>query len=202
MAASVQVHPLGVNDSDAVGDGTRIWAFAHVMKGARVGKNCNVGEHCFVESGAVVGDGVTLKNGVCVWEGVEIEDFAFIGPLAALTNDRYPRSPRLELDAVRKRYAGHEWLVRTRIRRGAAIGANATIVCGVTIGQFATVAAGAVVTRDVGDYELVAGTPARPVGVVCKCGQKTRVAGTQAQCGACGLRYAQVRDVWRPVESS
>lgn len=199
MAGSVFVHPMGLNDSACVGDGTRVWAYAHVMEGARIGENCNIGEHCFVESGAVLGNGVTLKNGVCVWDGIEIEDFAFIGPLVALTNDRFPRSPRLDSAAVQKRYAHGEWLVKTRIGRGAAIGANATIVCGISIGEFATIAAGAVVTQTVGAYQLVAGNPARAIGVVCQCGQKVVVEGQTAQCLTCGASYGQTDGAWHPA---
>ena len=197
MADNVFVHPQAWNESQEVGGGTRIWGFAHVMAGARIGKNCNIGEHCFLERGAILGNGVTLKNGVCVWEGVLIEDYAFIGPFVALTNDRNPRSPRLEADSIRRRYAGKEWLVPTRICQGASLGANATIVCGTTIGRFAMVAAGAVVTRSVGDHELVAGSPARPIGAVCLCGQKMQVDGIRGQCRCCGAGYVRTGGIWQ-----
>jgi len=168
MTPGIQIHPQAVNESETVGAGTRIWAFAHVMKGAVVGPDCNIGEHAFIEAGAVIGRGVTVKNGVCVWEGVTLEDFAFVGPEVAFTNDLYPRSPRGPRS--RHRYQTKDWLARTLVREGASLGANCTIVCGVTIGRYATVAAGAVVTRDVGDHQLVAGVPARVVGRVCACG--------------------------------
>ena len=196
----VFVHPMALNESQSVGDGTRIWAYAHVMEGSLVGKNCNIGEHCFVERGAVVGDGVTLKNGVCVWDGVEIEDYAFIGPLVALTNDRHPRSPRLNVDSVQRRYSEKDWLVPTRICQGASIGANATIVCGSIIGRYAMVAAGAVVTKDVGAHELVAGSPARPIGAVCLCGQKLLGDNLQGICRSCGARHIRANGTWSPAE--
>jgi acetyltransferase-like isoleucine patch superfamily enzyme len=189
MEGEVYVHPLALNESRTVGAGTRIWAFAHVMKGAVIGRDCNLGDHVFVEAGAVIGDGVTIKNGVCVWEGVTLEDHVFVGPLVAFTNDRHPRSPRGP--AARGRYADKaSWLVPTRLREGAAVGANATILCGITVGRYATVAAGAVVTRDVRDFRLVAGCPAREMGYVCMCGHSLGSEPPFA-CPACGRRYEE-----------
>lgn len=199
MAGKVDVHPLALNESANVGEGTRIWAYAHVMAGAQIGKNCNIGEHCFIERGAILGNGVTLKNGVCVWEGVVIEDFCFIGPLVALTNDRYPRSPRLELDAVKQRYAEKNWLENTLIGHGASIGANATIICGTTLGRFSTVAAGALVTHNVADFQMVAGVPAKVFGVVCMCGRRMVQEGLAARCAGCGRGYEKRKGVWSPV---
>src|SRR6266571_2969356 len=121
-------HPLALVETEAIGPGTRVWAWAHVMSGARVGADCNVGEHCFIEQGVVLGDRVTVKNGVAVWEGVTAEDDVFLGPNAVLTNDLRPRSK------VR-----HDGVAATLLRRGASVGANATIVCGVTVGRFAMV---------------------------------------------------------------
>ena len=157
-------HPTAVVEEGAeVGEGTRIWHFAHVRSGARVGRNCNIGKDVYIDAGAVVGDRVKIQNGVSVYRGVVIEDDAFVGPHAVFTNDRYPRS------------FNEDWeLVPTLVRRGASIGANATIVCGVTIGRYAMVAAGAVVTRDVPDHGLVAGVPARLIGFVCFCGRPLR----------------------------
>jgi acetyltransferase-like isoleucine patch superfamily enzyme len=173
----VQIHPLGVCESDTVGAGTRIWAFAHVLPGAVVGAGCNIGDHAYVEGGARLGDRVTVKNAVLVWDGVTVEDDAFLGPAMVFTNDYQPRA------AVKK--AGDE-LLPTLVRTGATIGANATIVCGVTIGAHAFVAAGAVVTRDVPAHALVAGNPARPLGWVCTCGLRL----DDALACACGRRYA------------
>lgn len=176
--ASVFVHPRGINESDDVGDGTRIWAFAHVMKGARVGRSCNIGEGCFVEGGASIGDEVTIKNGVALWDRVTLEDHVFVGPAAVFTNDRIPRSH----PHYRTGPAGWE---PTLVRVGATIGANATILCGITLGAWCFVAAGAVVLRDVPDFGLVAGNPARGIGWSCKCGR--RLPG-DFRC-ACGLTY-------------
>jgi acetyltransferase-like isoleucine patch superfamily enzyme len=179
------VHERAINESDSVGSGTRIWAFAHVMKGATVGADCNIGEGCYLEEGCVIGDGVTLKNGVSVWAGVTIGDFAFVGPNAVFTNDRYPRSPRAPV--ARSRYADESWCEQTRVGEGASIGANATVLCGNSIGRYATVAAAALVTSDVADHALVAGVPATPRGFVCRCGRI--MPGDRDTCAACGSVY-------------
>jgi UDP-2-acetamido-3-amino-2,3-dideoxy-glucuronate N-acetyltransferase len=168
----VFVHDRALCESDTVGAGTRIWAFAHVMKGAVVGKGCNIADHAFIESGAVIGDGVVVKNGVMVWNGVEIENDVFVGPGALFTNDRLPRSRNLA-EAVDRYASDDTWLARTRVCRGASIGAGAVICPGVVIGEFAMIAAGAVVTRDVAPRRLVAGNPARAVGWVDEAGDKS-----------------------------
>ncbi|MBI2058988.1 MAG: N-acetyltransferase [Nitrospirae bacterium] len=162
------------------------------MKGARIGKDCNIGEHCYVESGVVVGDHVTVKNGVALWEGVTVEDGAFLGPFAVFTNDRRPRSmPGFKTP--------REEFLPTHVSRGATIGANATIVCGVKIGEWSFVAAGAVVHRDVEPYALVAGNPATRKGYVCRCNRRM----TPGKPCACGARYARrsgaIRIVRNPV---
>jgi UDP-2-acetamido-3-amino-2,3-dideoxy-glucuronate N-acetyltransferase len=171
-------HPLSLVESDEIGPGTRIWAWAHVMKGARLGADCNVGEHCFIEAGAVLGDRVTVKNGVAVWEGVAAEDDVFLGPNAVLTNDLRPRS---------KVY--REKVEPTLLKRGASIGANATILCGITIGEYAMIGAGAVVTKDVPSQALVLGNPGRVVGHVCRCGGRLGRRGRKGRCEACHAEY-------------
>lgn len=187
MGNDVFTHAKGINESEQVGAGTRIWAFAHVMHGAVVGKNCNIGDHAFIEGGAVLGDGVTIKNGVLVWEGVELGDYVFVGPGAVFTNDLHPRSPRHP--AAKTRYETKDWLVRTRVREGATIGANATVLCGVTIGKYATVGAGALVIKDVRDFALVVGNPAREIGHVCMCGQSLPAGKKTLCCGVCKRTY-------------
>ena len=173
---SVFVHPSALCESDHVGPRTRIWAFAHVLAGARVGADCKVGGHAFVEGGAVVGDSVTIKNGVLLWSGVTVEDEVFLGPGAVFTNDASPRA------AFPKGPAG--WRA-TLVRHGATVGANATVLSGLTIGRFAMVGAGAVVTGDVPDHALVVGNPARQAGWACECG---RTLPPDLAC-ACGRGY-------------
>jgi acetyltransferase-like isoleucine patch superfamily enzyme len=160
---SVFVHELALCESDDVGPRTRIWAFAHVLPGATIGADCNVCDHAFVEGGAVVGDSVTIKNNVLLWDRVTVEDEVFLGPNAVFTNDARPRA------SFKK---GREAWLPTLVRRGATIGANATVVCGATVGRWAFVGAGAVVTADVPDYALVVGNPARRVGWACECGER------------------------------
>ena len=176
-AESVYVHPLGVCESNDVGAGTRVWAFAHVLDGAKVGAACNVGDHAFIENGAVVGNRVTIKNAVLIWDGVTIEDDVFIGPNALFTNDFVPRAH------IHKSAADFG---KTLVREGASIGAGATIVCGITVGANALVGAGTVVTRDVPDHALVVGNPARQIGWVCRCGGRL---DDELVCSDCGTGH-------------
>jgi UDP-2-acetamido-3-amino-2,3-dideoxy-glucuronate N-acetyltransferase len=161
--AGVFVHEHALLETDRVGAGTRIWAFAHVMPGAQIGRDCNVCDHVFIEGDVSLGSDVTVKNGALIFDKVTIEDEVFIGPGAVFTNDRVPRvaSPRLP-----------PTLLSTVVRRGASLGANVTILCDLTIGARAFVAAGAVVTGDVPPHGLMMGNPARRVGWVCSCGNR------------------------------
>ena len=178
-------HPMALVESDEIGDGTRVWAFAHVMSGARIGRDVNVGDHAFVETGAVVGDNVTIKNAVCIWDGVTIQNDVFVGPRVTFTNDRFPRSPRMP--GVEERYAQKEnWLAKTLVQQGASIGACATITPGVTLGFGCTVGAGAIVVHDVQPFALVVGTPARQIGDVCQCGGRLDAAFDESDCKSCG----------------
>lgn len=170
---TVLVHATALCESDSVGARTRVWAFAHVMQGAVLGEDCNVCDHAFVESGVVVGNRVTIKNGVLLFEKVTVEDDVFLGPHVVFTNDLRPR--------IEARTPRDQWLP-TLVRRGASIGANATIVCGVTIGEYALVGAGAVVTRSLPSHALVAGNPARQIGWVCVCAE-TLDANLHCRCG-------------------
>jgi UDP-2-acetamido-3-amino-2,3-dideoxy-glucuronate N-acetyltransferase len=175
-------HASAVVDAGArVGAGTKIWHFSHVMAGARVGAGCVLGQNVFVASGAVVGDGCRLQNNVSIYDGVTLEDEVFVGPSAVFTNVRTPRAAVSRKDAF----------VATRVGRGATIGANATIMCGVAIGAYALIGAGAVVTRDVEAHALVMGVPARRTGWACRCGE--RLADLDAPCAACGARVQPAR---------
>jgi acetyltransferase-like isoleucine patch superfamily enzyme len=178
---SVFVHPHALCETDDVGPRTRVWAFAHLLPGARVGADCNICDFVYIEGGAVVGDGVTVKNGVQIWDRVTVGDDVFLGPNMVFTNDLDPRA------AIKK---SHDDLVPTDVGRGATIGANATVVCGVTIGTYAFIGAGSVVTRSVPAHGLAVGNPARRVGWVCECGQ--RLDGL-LRC-TCGRRYQLVSE--------
>lgn len=146
-------HPLAEIRSTRIGDGTKIWQFVVILEGARIGRECNINAHCLIEDDVIIGDRVTVKSGVQLWNGMRIENDVFIGPNATFTNDKYPRSKQYP-DAFQA----------TTICRGASIGANATILGGITIGESAMIGAGSVVTRDVPAGELWVGNPARPCG--------------------------------------
>ncbi len=177
------VHPTAIVESDQIGEGTKIWAYVHVLKGVSIGKNCNIGDHCFFESGVIVGNNVTIKNGNMLWEGVTLEDGVFVGPHVFFTNDLYPRSPRMP--EANHRYDTHDWLAETLIKYGATLGAGSVILAGNTVHEFAMVAAGAVVTRDVPPYTIVAGNPAHAMGWVCQCGRKLNFSDKSAKCNCC-----------------
>jgi len=170
----IEVHPTACIDQPCtIGDGTRIWHFAHVMAGARIGRRCMLGQGVFVAGSVVLGDGVRVQNNVSIYDGVEIEDDVFLGPSCVFTNVKNPRARVSRKSAFQK----------TRVRRGATIGANATIVCGTTIGRYAFVGAGAVVTRNVPEFALVTGTPARRVGWVDRAGERLTFADARSSCG-------------------
>ena len=176
-------HPTALVESEQIGNGTRIWAFAHIVEGAKIGQNCNIGDHCFIEDGVAIADNVTIKNQVSIWKGVSISDGVFVGPNVTFTNDLRPRS----------RNPNWVWL-RTSIGEGATLGANATILCGITVGQYAFVGAGAVVTKDVPAYTVVKGNPARIGGYICQCTAKIKLrTNTVVTCPDCRLRYRKSR---------
>jgi len=186
------IHPTAEVSPDArVGPNTRIWHYVHVRAGAVIGDECVIGRNVYVEDGVVIGDRVKLQNNVSVYRGVTLEDGVFVGPHATFTNDLYPRA--INPDGTLKDL--DDWTVTpTRVCRGAAIGAGAVIVCGTTIGAFALVGAGAVVTRDVPAHGLVVGNPARLVGHVCACARRLRPATAAdgratLRCAHCQLDY-------------
>ncbi len=188
----VFIHPTALVESSQISSGTRIWAFVHVMPDVVIGANCNIGDHCFIESGAIIGDNVTIKNGNMIWEGVTLEEGVFVGPHVFFTNDLYPRSPRLI--QAQARYRDHQWLCTTLVKRGATLGAGAVILADHTIGEFAMIGAGAVVTRDVPPYALVTGNPARVKKWVCQCGKPLKFYKGVATCNDCELTFIQNTD--------
>ena len=178
-----------VDEGAQVGAGTRIWHFCHVMPGAVIGQRCTIGQNVVVMNGTRIGTNVKIQNNVSVYEGVELEDDVFCGPSMVFTNVVNPRSHVSRKDEYR----------RTLVRRGATIGANATVLCGTTIDRYALIGAGAVVTADVPAYALMVGAPARRVGWVCACGVTLRGTGTKFVCPACGAGYVLEAEVLRPI---
>ena len=181
MPKPVFVHPTAIVDEGAqVGEGTKIWHWVHVSSGARIGANCALGQNVFVSGRAVIGSNVRLQNNVSVYDDVTLEDDVFCGPSMVFTNVINPRAhvPRKD-----------EYLA-TLVRRGASIGANATVVCGHTVGRYAFIGAGAVVAADVPDYALMVGVPARRIGWVCQCGVRLPGGAGHAACASCGSKYA------------
>jgi len=164
MSAFIHADAL-VDEGARIGDHSRVWAFAHIQGGAIIGDTCNIGDGTFIETGAKIGNRVTVKNQVLIWDGVTIGDDVFIGPAVCFTNDRFPRSPRME--CVHSKYRHPEnWLEKTVVETGASIGAKALILCGIQLGRYCMVAAGSTVTKDVPPFRLVMGSPAKEVGWV------------------------------------
>ena len=179
---TAQIHESAyVDDGAKIGERTRIWHFCHISSGATIGTDCSFGQNVFVAGGVTIGNHVKIQNNVSVYEGVVLEDYVFCGPSMVFTNVRTPRS-------AFPRNTAADYL-ETRVKHGASIGANATIVCGVTVNEWAFVAAGAVVTKDVPAYALVGGVPARVIGTVCQCGITLQFDGDAATCSECGRRY-------------
>ena len=172
------VHPTSIIDDDVkIGDGTKIWHFSHIQSGARIGKNCSFGQNVNVSNNVIVGNGVKVQNNVSLYEGVELEDYVFCGPSCVFTNDLTPRA---------KYPKGHAGYKKTIVKEGASIGANATVVCGHTIGKWALIGAGAVVTLNVPDHALMLGVPAKRCGWACECGN---LLPKDLICPDCGRRY-------------
>ncbi|MBN1666148.1 MAG: N-acetyltransferase [Anaerolineales bacterium] len=185
-----------VDDGAEVGSGTRIWHFCHVMPRARIGRGCNIGQNTFIASDTVLGNNVKIQNNVSIYTGVIIEDDVFLGPSMVFTNVVNPRSHVLRRDQYQT----------TLVKRGASIGANATVVCGITLGRYCFIGAGSVVTRDVPDYALVYGNPGRIQGWMCQCGIRLNFKTTDdfesATCEACGDRYIKRGQQVTPLEET
>ena len=171
-----------VDDNVEIGEKSKIWQFCHVQSGARIGKGCSFGQNVNVSNNVNIGDGCKVQNNVSIYEGVELEDYVFCGPSMVFTNDLTPRAK------YPKGSAGYK---KTVLHTGASIGANATVVCGHEVGKWAMVAAGAVVTKNVPDYALVAGVPAKQIGWVCECGNRL---GENLKCSECGRKYKLIKN--------
>ncbi len=168
-----------IDDNVKIGEGTKIWYFCHIQSGAVIGKNCNMGQNVNIANDVVIGNNVKIQNNVSVYQGVELEDYVFCGPSCVFTNDL---TPRCEYPKQASHY------LKTHVGKGASIGANATVVCGHEIGNYALIAAGAVVTKNVLPYSIMAGVPAVRIGWVCKCGG---ILGEDLICPDCGKHYKE-----------
>lgn len=186
MPKNVMIHETAfVDDEEAIGEGTMVWHFCHVMKGAKIGKNVVLGQNVFVAGGAVVSDGCRIQNNVSLYGGVKLMENVFCGPSMVFTNVRTPRA-----HVNRK-----EEYVETMVGEGASIGANATIVCGITLGAYALIGAGSVITKDVRPHAVMARVPARQIGWACRCGEMLQINGErQAKCHRCGDLYEEAEE--------
>jgi UDP-2-acetamido-3-amino-2,3-dideoxy-glucuronate N-acetyltransferase len=175
----MKIHPTSDVQSKKIGNDTMVWQFTIILPGATIGNNCNINSHCFIENDVLIGNNVTLKCGVYVWDGITIEDNVHIGPNVNFTNDLYPRSK-------------HNFdIAKTVIRHGASVGANATVLAGITIGEFSLIGAGSVVTKNIPNNTLWIGNPARKVGYVCNCGHKLP---ETLQCSFCNSEYKIIKE--------
>lgn len=180
---SVFIHESAYIDGSAeIGEGTRIWHFSHIQERAKLGQNCSLGQNVNVANDVCIGDGCKIQNNVSIYEGVQLEDYVFCGPSCVFTNDLTPRA---------KYPKGRANYKHTLVKKGATIGANATIVCGNTIGNWAMIASGAVVTSDVKDYAVMAGVPARRIGWACECGH---ILKDSLECPECGRKYVETEN--------
>lgn len=174
---SVYIHPSAeVSQDCTIGDGTKIWNLAQVREGSVIGEACIVGKNVYIDANVKIGRRVKIQNNVNIYDGVEIEDDVFLGPSMTFSNDLYPRS-----------FNGHWEITRTYVKKGASLGANVTVVCGSTIGEYAMAGSGSVITKDVPAHALVAGNPARQIGWVCRCGSRL---DDDLICPACGMKYS------------
>ena len=181
-----------VDEGAIIGKGSKVWHFSHVMPGAVIGERCNLGQNVVVMPGTKLGNNVKVQNNVSIYEGVELGDDVFCGPSCVFTNVMNPRSHVSRKDEYR----------RTVVKRGASIGANATIVCGHTIGEYAFIGAGAVVRGDVAPYAVMVGVPARRTGWMCQCGTRLALRDGNTTCEACGTQYREADDRLTPIDQA
>ena len=180
--STVSIHPTAIiDDNVSIGKGTKIWHFSHILSGSKIGESCNIGQNVVIGPDAAIGNRCKIQNNVSVYKGVTLEDGVFCGPSMVFTNIFNPRAEIGKMDQVRP----------TLVQRGATLGANCTIVCGHTIGRYAFIGAGAVVTKDVPDHALMAGNPARPIGWMCICGEKLPAS---LKCPTCGKAFAKSKN--------
>ncbi len=179
-----------IDDGAQIGKGTKIWHFCHVMPGAVIGERCNLGQNVVVMSGSRLGNNVKVQNNVSIYEGVVLEDDVFCGPSCVFTNVVNPRSHVSRKSEYQS----------TLVRRGTSIGANATILCGITLGEYSFIGAGAVVRSDVAAFAIMVGVPARRVGWMCRCGVRLQVRDSRANCGACGTVYRESDGLLRLID--
>lgn len=177
---NTKIHPTALVDTQHIGPGSRVWAFVHILSGAKIGSSANICDNCFVEDDVIIGDNVTLKCGVFLWDGITLENDVFVGPNVSFSNDLHPRSGNKNFKRM-----------TTLLKKGCSIGAGSVILPGITIGKYALVGAGSVVTKNVGDHELVYGNPALHKGYVCVCGMKLEndLNGDTFRC-SCGISFA------------
>ena len=186
-----KLHPTSeVQKGASIGRGTKIWQNCQILSGAKIGKDCTIGHNCFIGSKAKIGNGVKIESNTDVWDLVNLENYVFVGPSVVFTNDLNPRAkyPKSKFPEYGK------WMP-TLIKEGTTIGANATIVCGNTIGKWAMIGAGAVVTESVSDYAIVVGVPAKIIGFICECGNRLEFKKNKAICKICKRKYGKTKDV-------
>lgn len=178
-----------IDDGANLGEGTKVWHFSHVCSGAKIGARCSLGQNVFIGNDVIIGNNVKIQNNVSIYDAVYLEDDVFCGPSMVFTNVFNPRS-----HVIRK----HEYR-KTLVKRGATIGANATVVCGITIGEYAFIGAGCLVNKDVSPYAMMVGVPARQIGWMCQCGIKLDFTDDLAECNTCGSSYKLVNGACQPL---